>query len=272
MLRLGGSKMNFYNIESKSAKESFEHNNALPYEEFMKMLENADNNSVIGAKVIEKSPCGRGLWLTFGHETRAFLDQRRCDIKRKYRFIESAEIGSYINVHIISKADDSVFFVSRDTIVRAAQDFHKQNSIGGVITGTVLEVTDSFAEIELGAGATAALHVSKIRDAFVQSLKQYFEPGQTVSVLVEGWSDEFDGFILKYEGIRQPCGLKPDTVVQACVTELLEGKKCKCSFPDYPLAAGIIVHIPKGFVLNEGSSMIPVTVKDIRKNIAICEF
>ena len=261
--------MNFNNIaECKSAKNNFDHNNALSHEEFTKTLESADDKTVIGAMVIEKSP--HGLWLTFGFDTRAFLEQRRSDIKRKFRFIENTEV-SYINVNIISKAEDSVFFVARDTVVQSAHEFHKKNIKSGcIVTGTVVSVNDSFADIDLGAGDIACVHVSKIRDAYVDTLENYFFCGQEISLLVENWSDEF-GFLLKYDGIRQPNGLKTGVVVQAQVTELLDGRKCRCTFPDYPLAEGIIVHIAKDFKLPV-SATLPVSVFDIQKNVVLCKF
>ena len=146
----------------------------------------------------------------------------------------------------------------------------KSFEIGSIITVKVIAIYENFVEVGIDGRYIGSIHISKIRDAYVRDLQDYFYIGQSINVLVEDRNDVY-GYQFKYESVRQPSGLKTNTIVQAkiaCQDE--DTKKYSCSFVDFEGANGVVGIVPQGYVLREGD-IVPVKIIDIRKDLAICK-
>ena len=147
-------------------------------------------------------------------------------------------------------------------------------SIGSIITVRVIGIYEHFVEVgsEKDGHYIGSIHISKIRDAYIKDLYDYFYINQNINVLIED-NDEIFGYQLKYENIRQPTGMKVNTIIIAEITEPFDssGRKFRCIFPDFENAPGVVFGIPKGYVVNTGDRL-PVMIADIKQGLPITKF
>jgi polyribonucleotide nucleotidyltransferase len=92
--------------------------------------------------------------------------------------------------------DDGTVVVSSDTMEKAkkAHDIiyalTKNLEIGEVYEGTVKDLLDFGALVEILPGRVGLLHVSEIAHTYVNSVKDWFKPGDKVKVKIVGLGDE----------------------------------------------------------------------------------
>lgn len=142
--------------------------------------------------------------------------------------------------------------------------------IGSVVTVRVIGIYDHFVEVgsQEDGRYLGAIHISQVRDSFVSDLHEWFYKNQIINVRVEDWDDAY-GYEFRFNNVRQPSGLKVNTVRQAIVTDSFDGdRKYTCNFVDIK-GSGIVI-APKNYTIRIGS-LLPVRIIDLKKDLAIAK-
>jgi len=140
--------------------------------------------------------------------------------------------------------------------------------IGSIVTVRVIGIYDHFVEVgsQEDGHYIGSIHISKIRDTFIEKLEDWFYINQIVNVFVEGWDDAY-GYEFRFNDVRQPNGLKINSYVQVkIVGSYDDARKYTCNFVDFE-GSGIVI-APKNYTVHIGS-LLPVRIIDFKKDLVI---
>lgn len=143
-------------------------------------------------------------------------------------------------------------------------------SIGSVVTVRVIGIYDHFVEVgsEEDGHYLGAVHISRVRDVYIPDLREWFYINQIINVIVEDWNEAYK-YQFRFKNVRQPNGLKTNTVIQAIITDSLDGdRKYTCKFVDFE-GSGVVI-APKNYTIRIGG-LLPVRIIDLKKDLAIAK-